>query len=160
MNNPHPSLLNALRRRWLWMAFCLLMLCALSIGFLCPLLRSMNASVKSLMEVYEFPPSLWVDQPKWSNYRVALSRLPFARFMGNTVVICVAATAGQLLASPMAGFAFARLRWRGRGVWFLVLLATMMLPGQVLLIPHYLMAASIVASARWSCCSSWPSATL
>ena len=125
-------------RTWPAKALGLLILCILSVAFLAPLLWSMAASLKSLGEVYAFPPSLWVDEPKWSNYRIALSRLPFFLFIWNTLIICVAATIGQLLASSMVGYSFARLRWRGRDVWFVVLLATMMLPGQVLLIPHYL----------------------
>jgi multiple sugar transport system permease protein len=134
---------RARRRQWPLKALGLLILCFLSIGFLAPLLWSMTASVKSLGEVYAYPPSLWVDDPKWSNYQVALSRLPFFQFLVNTVIICVASTVGQVLASSMVGYSFARLRWRGRNFWFVVLLATMMLPGQILLIPHYLIFQSL-----------------
>ena len=113
-------------------------LAILGLSFLFPILWSMTASVKPLQDVYKFPPELWVSQPRWANYPDALSKLPFFAFMANTLVIVVAATAGQVLSASLVGYAFARLRFRGRGFWFVVLLATMMLPGQILLIPHFL----------------------
>ena len=107
--------------------------------FLLPFVWSFSASLKSLGKVYEYPPSLWVSQPRWGNYPAALSKLPFAAFMLNTIVLCVASVAGQLLTGSMAGYAFARLRWPGRGMFFVALLASMMLPAQVLLIPHFML---------------------
>ena len=114
-------------------------LCILSLGFLFPIMWAMTASVKPLGDVYQFPPSLLIQHVQWSNYNQALSKLPFLRFMANTLIICVSSTSGQVLAASLVGYAFARLNWRGRDVWFIVLLATMMLPGQILLIPQYLL---------------------
>ena len=113
-------------------------LAALSLSFLFPILWSMTASVKPLKKVYEFPPELWVSDPQWSNYGEALSKLPFFAFLANTLVLVVGATAGQVLSSSLVGYSFARLPFRGKAFWFMVLLATMMLPGQILLIPHFL----------------------
>ena len=106
--------------------------------FLLPLLWALSASFKPLIEVYQFPPSFLPWPPHWENYPEALAKLPFFRFMGNTMVITLASTIGQLCSASLAGYAFARLNWRGRDFWFVCMLATMMLPGQVLLIPHYL----------------------
>ena len=119
------------------------LLAAVSVAFLFPILWSMTASVKSLREVYRYPPRIWVSDPRWSNYPEALSKLPFAAFMANTLVIVVAATTGQVLSSSLVGYAFARLPFRGRGAWFVLLLATMMLPAQILLIPHFLIYKSL-----------------
>lgn len=126
-----------------WKLLMLVILCVLSISFLFPIIWSLTASVKSIAEVYEYPPSLWVQNPQWSNYTNALSRLPFFRFMGNTLILCIASTIGQVLTASLVGYAFARLRWRGREIWFVILLATIMLPGQILLIPHYLIYQSL-----------------
>jgi ABC-type glycerol-3-phosphate transport system permease component len=84
-------------------------------------------------------PGSGTDAPswQWSNYRDAVTRLPLLRFVANSVVITTAATLGTVLSTSLAGFAFARLRWRGRRLWHVVLLATMMLPGQVLLIGQF-----------------------
>ena len=111
--------------------------------FLFPMYWAVAASLKSLDAIFAFPPNLGISVPQWENYPHALSRLPFFRFIGNTFVISFAATLGQVLSAALVGFAFARLRWWGREFWFLVLLATMMLPGQILLIPHYLLYQSL-----------------
>ena len=127
-------------RRWTpGSALALLAMAALSAAFLLPFAWSVSASLKGLAQVYEYPPTLAVAQPQWSNYPQALSRLPFGRFMLNTLVLCAAGVTGQLLTASMAGYAFARLRWPGRDVLFVVLLAGMMLPVQVLLVPHFLL---------------------
>ncbi len=110
----------------------------LSIAFLFPVLWAVGASLKPLIEVYRFPPTFLVWPPQFSNYPEALSKLPFARFLGNTFVIALSAMVGQVVSASLVGYAFARLHWRGRNFWFVCLLATMMLPQQVLLIPHYL----------------------
>ena len=110
----------------------------LSLTFLFPVVWAVGASFKPLIEVYRFPPTLFPWPPQWQNYPAALSKLPFARFIGNTFVITMGATLGQVFSASLVGYAFARLHWRGRSFWFVCLLATMMLPGQVLLIPHYL----------------------
>ena len=75
---------------------------------------------------------------RWDNYATALTRLPILRFLANSAVITIAGTVGVVFTSSLVGYAFARLRWRGRRVWFAILLATMMLPTQVLLIPQFL----------------------
>ena len=74
----------------------------------------------------------------WDNYVDAVTRLPFLRFLVNSCLITLFATVGTVLSSSLAGFAFARLHWRGRDACFVVLLATMMLPAQVMLIPQFL----------------------
>ncbi len=122
--------------------FLLLILVVVGAGFMLPLFWALCASLKPLEEVYVFPPQFWPSEPLWDNYRQVLdpstARLPFPRFILNTVIITVSAVVGTVLTSSMAGYALARLSWRTRGFWFIVLLATMMLPGQVLLIPHFL----------------------
>jgi multiple sugar transport system permease protein len=76
----------------------------------------------------------------WENYRVALERMGgFPRFLANTLLITVLAVAGQCLTCSLAGYAFARLRFRGREVLFLCVLATMMLPDQVSALPRFLL---------------------
>ena len=126
-------------REVLWKGGMYLLLSSVALTFLFPILWAISSSLKSLGAVYEFPPSLWVSEWRWSNYPEALKKLPFLTFMLNTVVICLSATTGQVLSCSLVGFAFARLQWRGQGFWFVVLLATMMLPGQVLLIPRYIL---------------------
>ncbi len=126
------------RRAWGSCLFIYGVLVVLGVGFACPLVWAFCASLKPLDEVYAFPPQFWPGEPLWGNYSEALGKLPFARFFFNSCVITGACVVGTVLTSSMAGYSFARLKWRGRGFWFVVLLATMMLPGEVLLVPHFL----------------------
>ncbi len=118
---------------------CRFALLALSVVFLLPFAWAVLASLKPLDEAYRFPPSLTDFDPQWSNYHVALSRLPFARFVANTLLLCAATVTGTVLTASLAGYSLARLRWRGRSLCFLAVLATMMLPQQVLLVPHFVL---------------------
>jgi ABC-type glycerol-3-phosphate transport system permease component len=115
----------------------------LGLVFLFPFLWSLTASLKTLNGVYEFPPTLVVRDPQWGNYTEAMSILPFPLFIWNSFVICTLTVLGQLLSASMVAFAFARLRWRGRRFWFIVVLATLMLPAQLMVIPQYLVFKSL-----------------
>ncbi len=89
--------------------------------------------------------TLWPPDPQWSNYATALRKMgsvPWQGFtdaLANSIVITTLVVVGTVLSSSLVGFAFARLRWRGSGVLFTIMLATMMLPAQVTLIPLFLL---------------------
>lgn len=78
--------------------------------------------------------------PHWENYREALERMgDFPRILANTCLVTVLCIAGQLFTCSLAGYAFARLEFRGRDALFVCVLATMMLPEQVTAIPRFLL---------------------
>ncbi len=81
----------------------------------------------------------------WSNYPKAWGAAPFGRYFFNSIVMSLAVTIGQVLTSALAAYAFARMRFKGKEVLFLVLLATMMVPNQVILIPNY----AILSQLNW-----------
>jgi len=104
-----------------------------------PLFWMLSTSLKETGKEWTVPPQ-WIPDPfVWENYSKALTVLPFHLFFRNTIVITTLATVGTLWTSTMAGFAFARLRFPGRDTLFVLVLATMMLPGVVTLIPTYLL---------------------
>jgi ABC-type glycerol-3-phosphate transport system permease component len=108
-----------------------------------PLLWAMWASLQPIDRIFAAtsagrPPGADHNGPQWSNYGDAVTRLPFFRFLLNSCLITIATTVGTVFTSSLTGFAFARLKWRGRDVCFVLMLATMMLPAQVLLIPQFL----------------------
>ncbi len=116
-----------------------LVLLVLGIGMLLPFLWLITGSVKSEAQVFAWPP-VWLPSPvQWENYPKALTILPFATFFRNTIFIAVLATAGTVVSSSLVAFAFARLRFPGRGPLFLLVLATMMLPGIVTMIPRFIL---------------------
>ncbi len=105
---------------------------------LIPLWWMVSTSIKQPKEVFLFPPTFWPEAIQWRNYVDIFRKAPFERYILNTVFIVVMDLIGTLWTASMVGYAFARLRWRGRDLLFLITLATMMLPGAVTMIPRYL----------------------
>ena len=109
-----------------------------SITTLMPFILMLSTSVKTPAEVLTTTPSFLPKLWRWENYVDAVTQLPFARFYLNTVLVTVARVIGQLIFASMAAFDFARLRFPGRNILFIAILAVMMVPGQVTLIPNYI----------------------
>ena len=103
-----------------------------------PLWWMLTTSVKHPKEVFAFPPTFLPTVYQWSNYPEIFSKAPFALYIFNTSYIVLMDLIGTVATASMVGYAFARLRWRGRDIVFLITLATMMLPNAVILIPRYL----------------------
>ena len=113
----------------------LLVVCAF---VLLPIAWAVSSSLKSLDQVYAFPPS-WTVTPQWHHFAEAWTRLPLGRFLLNSLVITVPSVIGAILTSSMAGFALARIPFRGRRLCFTLVIAGMFIPGTLLLIPRYLL---------------------
>jgi multiple sugar transport system permease protein len=105
---------------------------------LLPLVWMLVTSVETLAESRHFPPTIVPSGIHWENYPNALDSAPFGRFFANSLVVTLASVAGNLVFCSLAGYAFARLRFFGRDVIFIVLLATLMVPFQVTMIPTFL----------------------
>ena len=114
------------------------MLLPLAAVMLIPLIWMLVTSVETLSESRHFPPTLVPSGIHWENYPNALDAAPFGRFFANSFIVTLASVAGNLVFCSLAGYAFARLRFFGRDVVFLVLLATLMVPFQVTMIPTFL----------------------
>jgi multiple sugar transport system permease protein len=104
-----------------------------------PFLWMISTSLKPLVQVFVYPPQ-WIPRPiLWSNYSELWQEMPFGRFALNSTKMAVSVTLGQLLTCSLAGYSFARIRFPGRDVLFLAYLATMMVPGQVTMIPMFIL---------------------
>ncbi len=90
-------------------------------------------------EVFIFPPKMFGEKIHWENYLRAFDRFPFGLFFWNSLKITVIVVIGQLITSSMAGYVFARLKFRYRDYLFGLYLATMMVPGQVTMIPTFIL---------------------
>lgn len=116
-----------------------LLLITLGLLFTFPFYWMVSTSLKAPGHIYVNPPE-WLPNPLYfANYPETWQKLPFGRFIQNSVIITVLATIGYVLSSTMAGYAFARLQFKGRNVYFALLLSTLMLPGQVTLIPQFIL---------------------
>jgi ABC-type glycerol-3-phosphate transport system permease component len=98
----------------------------------------LSTALKENSEVFLFPPRWIPTTLNWDNFVKGLTFLPFARYFGNTSLITFGAVVGQMVSSPMVAFAFARLRARHKETIFILILATMMLPWQVTMIPLFI----------------------
>lgn len=127
---PHTRLLHLLSH---------IVLIVLGISFLIPLLWLASTSLKRGAEVFVVPVQWLPTNPQWHNYVEIFERLPFALFILNTTAITIMGALGSVVSSLFVGFSLARLKWPGRNLIFIVLLATMMLPPTVLLVPTFVM---------------------
>jgi len=81
--------------------------------------------------------------PQWENFKTAVTVIPFLMYLKNSLIIVILVMLGTLFSATTAAYAFAKLEWKGRDKWFVVMLATLMIPLQVILIPTYIMYAKI-----------------
>lgn len=112
-----------------------IVLATLSVLMMLPFLWMVLTSFKTLPEV---DAENWIPSVlQWRNYLEVFEVIPFARFYWNSLFIASFITFLQVLTSAMAAYSFARLKWKGRDTVFLLYLATMMLPGIVMIVPTY-----------------------
>ncbi|NLE45404.1 MAG: carbohydrate ABC transporter permease [Chloroflexi bacterium] len=109
-----------------------------AILFLAPFIWMLSTSLKDPRLTYIFPPQIIPDPFRWDNYVRVFERLPFQLYGWNTVRMTFLCVLGQLLSASVVAYGFARLRFPGRDLLFVVLLSTMMLPPQVTMIPSFL----------------------
>ena len=113
------------------------LLIAIGLIFVAPLLWMLSSSLKTNGEIFLFPPRLLPHPALWSNYPNALSFIPFWRYAWNTFVISAASVAGTLFSCPLAAYAFARMRWKLRDLFFALSLTTLMLPFLATMVPLF-----------------------
>lgn len=106
-----------------------------------PFLWMLSTSLKTQYDAVKIPP-VWIpDPPQWENYVRLFTEQPMFQFMLNTIKIVFFVVLGQLFFSSLAAYSFARISFKGRNVVFFLYIATLLVPGQVTMIPTYLMFA-------------------
>lgn len=104
-----------------------------------PLFWVFSSSLQTWHEIRSYEPHLLPAVAQWQNYGEVFATVPFARWLGNSLLLIAIIVPGTLITSTMAGYAFARFDFVGSGAWFILCLGTMMLPFYVTLIPQYLL---------------------
>lgn len=129
--------------RLIWKIVVYLLLIGGSIVFLVPFLWMLSTSLKQPYQVFTIPPT-WIPNPvMWQNYWTILADLPFGLWVENTCIIVVTTIVGTILSCAVVAYGFARFRAPGKNVLFILLLATMMLPSSVTLIPTFYLFKSL-----------------
>ena len=118
-----------------WSVFALLLLSTLvTFG---PLYWMFSSALKSSIEIFSSPPTIWPVHPAWSNYSNAWSVLQYPLYFGNTVILATGAVILQLLVSATAAFSLSKLRPAGKNIIQFVFFSTLMVPPVVYLIPQF-----------------------
>ncbi|WP_303193770.1 carbohydrate ABC transporter permease [Ruthenibacterium lactatiformans] len=106
-----------------------------------PFVLMFTSSMKPLNEIYLYPPKIWSENASLESYRKVLfeQNPPFWSYIVNTTIVTVVSVAGTLLTASLGGYAFAKMKFKGRNVLFLLYLATMMVPNQSLMVPQFIL---------------------
>ena len=117
-----------------------ILLALLVIITILPFVWMLSASIKSDREVFQMNPFVLIpENPHWDNYLKIWTKIPFATFITNTVVLTIVVTLLQLFTSSFAAYAFAKLEFKGKKQLFLAYISTIAMPWQVYMVPQFLM---------------------
>lgn len=120
-----------------------LILLAGSFFFVAPMLFMVSTSLKAMRQITRFPPE-WIPDPViWGNYPGVFTYAPMHLYLFNTLTIVIPTIFGAVFTSSLAAYAFARIRAPGRNALFMLVLATLMLPSVVTLVPTYVLFAKL-----------------
>ncbi|HYI24010.1 MAG TPA: carbohydrate ABC transporter permease [Thermomicrobiales bacterium] len=120
-------------------AFAYLVISAGAVLMVVPFLWMASTAFKEPGAAFDYPPT-WIPDPfSLENFREVWTIVPFDRYLFNSLFVAVCITVGEVLTSALAAYAFARLRFPGRDAIFLMYLATLMIPGQVTIIPNFIL---------------------
>ncbi|HHT73278.1 MAG TPA: carbohydrate ABC transporter permease [Firmicutes bacterium] len=119
-----------------------LLLCLVGLSTVFPFLWMVSTSFKTMNEVFSIRPNFiprnLLTDKMWDNYQTILVKHNFLRYVQNSLFVATTAAFGQLVACSLSGFAFARMKFAGKEILFGMLLATLMIPVEVTIIPEYL----------------------
>ncbi|MBQ3728568.1 MAG: carbohydrate ABC transporter permease [Spirochaetales bacterium] len=123
--------------------FLYVLVVALAATMFFPIFWIFVTSVKSGPEVRLYPPTIWPREFHWENMSNAVRSFPLALWMRNTTIVAFAATAITVLINLLAGFAFAKYRFKGKGFLFMVVISTLMIPTQVIMVPSFVIVSRL-----------------
>jgi ABC-type glycerol-3-phosphate transport system permease component len=134
------------RSRGIYLVYRILLYLVVAFGgliFALPFYWMIRTALMPAWQIYIFPPEWIPAELHWENFRAPFEVFPFGLWFLNSTIVGGVSTLGVVISSSMVGFSFARLRTPFRDVVFMIVLATMMLPGTVRLIPTYLLFAKL-----------------
>ncbi len=105
---------------------------------LLPFIWMIASSLKTPAEIVKIPPQLFPEVPQFSNYVEAWNAAPFGRYLLNTIIITAFSTVGVLITTVLSAFAFSRLKFPGKDLVFSLFLATLMIPGEMLIVTNFI----------------------
>ena len=113
------------------------------VGVISPFVWMVLGSFKSEGELRQSPPTWWPETASLDNYTQLFARLDFGTYFANSIVVAVVVTAGNLLFCSMLGYALAMLEFPGKRALFVIVMATLMIPGVVTFVPLFVLVANV-----------------
>lgn len=114
-----------------------------AVVFLIPFYWMFATALKGDDQLFQIPPA-WVPNPAvWDNFAQVFREVPFGKFLVNSIILVIWNVFGQVLSCTLVAYGFARLRFPGRNALFFILLATLMIPRQVTLVPQFILFAKL-----------------
>ncbi|MGP4038653.1 carbohydrate ABC transporter permease [Gracilibacillus sp. D59] len=111
--------------------------------FIVPFFWLLSGSLKTSSEVFADPP-IWIPETlNWANYKEAFTSFPFFLYFKNTIIIVFFTCVGAVFSNSLIAYGFSRIEWKGRDAVFIIVLATLMLPFQVIMVPLFLLFKEI-----------------
>ncbi|MGL5416200.1 MAG: carbohydrate ABC transporter permease [Clostridium sp.] len=114
----------------------------MGIIIIAPLLYAVSLSFMTPSEISEYPLKLIPSEITFSNFEKALSTVPLAKFIGNSFIVSICVTIGQVITTSLAAYAFAFYEFKGKKILFLMVLSTMMIPAETTIISNFLTVSS------------------
>lgn len=114
-----------------------------SLLILSPIWWMIATSLKDMKEIMTYPPTFIPKEWHWENYLITLQKGPFLQYTLNTLFITVFVVIGNVVANSFIAYGFAKIHFKGRNILFACVLATMMIPGFVTLVPQYVIYAKL-----------------
>ena len=118
-------------------------LIGLALLFALPLVLMLLSSFKTPEELARNPYSLLPETWRWQNYPEALSAIPYWRYLFNSLLLCTGCVLGATLSCSLVAWSLSQVRWRGRKLTFLLVIATMLLPWQVTMVPRFVLISGL-----------------
>lgn len=110
-----------------------------SIIALLPIFWMISSSLKSNIGIFELPPRWIPIEPQWGNYLHVFTEIPFLTYTKNTLIVTFSGIVGTVISSTLVAFGLARIRFKGSEIAFYLIIATMMIPQQVTIVPQFLL---------------------
>lgn len=131
------------RKKQIGDIICFLLLAAASLTVIMPLWFMISTALKSMDEVFTYPITWYPHDPIWNNFKDAWMSADFTRWFLNSVFVAGFAILGGVLANSLVAYGFAKIKFPGKNIMFTIILATMMIPEFVTMIPQYVLYAKL-----------------
>lgn len=124
----------------------LLLLSLGAVTMIFPFIWMLLSSLKGQMELLRMPPTFWPERLRWENYKKVLEAIPFFKYFANSLITALVNTFAGIMTSALAGYVFAKYKFKAKEFIFWVMIACMMIPYDTLIIPLY----KIMVRLHWT----------